>query len=489
MSFTTDFTPTPLQTRGTDYGNGVLVCAWLQDAGYEAYVVGGWVRDALLGRVPHDCDVCSSAVPAKVTDIFSKRGIKSVPTGEKYGTVSIIFDKYASSASTTLDKYPAIEVTTFRGESGYSDGRHPDEVSFTSELDEDLKRRDFTVNAIAYDPIAKKIHCIDELCLTDIKLKTIRCIGDPDSRFREDALRMLRAIRFCATLGFQLNAETANAIRRNADLIRNVSPERIRDELTKILVSERPEALLMAHELGLTRYFLPEFDLVARLAQNNPWHRMPLADHTFAVVRGVDPNNATLRWAAFLHDFGKPFCRSTDHKGIDHFFGHPAVSARMAEEICRRLKFDNGSIDRIVHLCEMHDRMTFPFDASEKIYRRAIADIGVECFPEWAELVCADIMGHSMKAFQAHMPALSRVKDIYANPPKEGKVAFRIKDLAIGGTDVCRIMGIEPGPMVGRVLRFLLRKAIEDPAVNTEEGLGKLVEQYMNGEVTENGYE
>lgn len=472
------FIPAPSVRGDVGFIHSEKACAHLVRSGHEAYVVGGWVRDALIGRIPHDCDVCTSATPDEVRELFSGSGVPVVPTGEKYGTVSVVFDKHSPT-----------EITTFRIDGKYEDGRHPNEVAFTPSLEEDLKRRDFTINAMAYDPGNDEIIALDESSFNDAELKIIRCVGDPDDRFAEDALRMLRAIRFCATLGFQLEAGTMASIARNAHLIKKVSAERVREELTKILCSERPETLLLAQSLGITKYILPEFDALEGCTQNNKWHRMSLIDHTFAVVRGVDRNNKALRWAAFLHDFGKPKCWTKDEAGHDHFYGHPGVSAKLAEYILSRLKFDNDTLNKVVHLCAKHDRMSFITSAGEKAYRRAIADIGVDFFVEWAELANADIMAHSSLAFRDLLPTLSRMKEIYSSSVSDDRSAFKVKDLAIDGNVVCEVLGIEPGPEVGKALAFLLKAVIDDPSKNTQEELVKLLSTMIDKTATTVGGE
>lgn len=438
------------------------VCETLAERGHEAYLVGGCVRDMLMGRVPHDYDVCSSAKPEEVVTIW---GDYAIPTGVKYGTVTVL----ASLIDNPYMKRTPIEVTTFRGDGSYEDGRHPNDVEFVETLEEDLERRDFTVNAMAYDPATDRIYALDPISMDDLKLGTIRCVGNPDERFSEDALRMLRAVRFCATLGFRLHADTMKAIVRNAHLIQKVSKERIRDELTKILTSERPETMWLAQILGLTKYFLPEFDDVVACPQNNKWHRMGVADHTFDVVRGVDRNNKALRWAAFLHDFGKPATRTTDEGGHDHYYGHPAVSASIAADVCERLKFDNDSKEKIVKLCETHDLLS-PGMKGRGGYRRAIARIGDDLFPEWAQLRGADILAHSMTGVPEGLELLSKVKETFIET-QEQNGAFTIKKLKVNGNDVCEALGVGPGPIVGEALRYLLEVVLDDPSFNEKEKL------------------
>lgn len=453
----------------------VQVCMLLRSYYFDAYLVGGCVRDLLMGRIPHDFDVCTSATPDQVKLVF---GDKAVPTGEKYGTVTVNVTSIDSAVH-------HIEVTTFRGDGDYSDGRHPDSVKFSTNLEEDLARRDFTINAMAYDAINETLVMLDEQSHDDLKLNVIRCVGDPNQRFKEDALRMLRAIRFSATFGFQIDGDTADAILLNAPNIEKVSKERIRDELTKTLMSDHPEALLLAQRLGLTKYFLPEFDEVVNTPQNNVWHRLDLADHTFEVVRGVNKNDRILRWAAFLHDFGKPLCRTTDSEGHDHYYGHASISALIARRVCDRFKFDNTSKDAIGHLCYAHDLLcdidANRTDASKPCYRRAIRKVGMDLFPRWAELRGADIMAHSLKNVVGQLKVLSYAKAVFLDVKRQ-KAPLTVRELAINGNDVCETLGVDPGPIVGQMLQIALEAVLDDPLLNERDKLLALIKERRKDE-------
>ena len=292
----------------------------LEANGYEAYVVGGCVRDSLLGKQPHDWDITTSALPLQVKALFSR----TIDTGLKHGTVTI-----------PSGRGEAYEVTTYRIDGEYLDGRHPSEVTFTASLREDLKRRDFTINAMAYNEKDGLQDFFDGI--SDLETHRIRAVGDPKKRFEEDALRILRAVRFSAQLGYTVEEGTLRAMRTLAPTLARISAERIAAELEKILVSPHPDRLRMAYECGITAVILPEFDRCMETPQNNPHHIYNVGEHTMCALMQARPDRI-LRTAILLHDVGKPLCRSTDEKGIDHFYGHPEAGAKIAEEILRRLE-------------------------------------------------------------------------------------------------------------------------------------------------------
>lgn len=293
----------------------------LQTAGYEAYVVGGCVRDSLLGRKPDDWDITTSAKPEQVKALFRR----TVDTGLKHGTVTVLMGG------------EGFEVTTYRIDGEYEDGRHPREVSFTSSLKEDLQRRDFTINAMAYN---HKTGLVDMFGgLSDLERKIVRCVGNPMERFTEDALRILRAVRFCAQLGFSMEEETAKGLSVLAPNLRMVSAERIQVELVKLLVSPHPDYLRLAYEAGITKEFLPEFDRMMETPQNTPHHCYTVGEHTLHSLTEI-PGDRVLRLTMLLHDVGKPKARTTDAQGRDHFKLHGDIGEKMAVDILHRLKFD-----------------------------------------------------------------------------------------------------------------------------------------------------
>ena len=308
----------------------------LTAAGYEAYVVGGCVRDAILGREAADWDITTNARPEQVKALFPR----TVDTGLQHGTVTVLNGK------------EGFEVTTYRIDGEYLDGRHPEQVLFTPNLLEDLKRRDFTINAMAYN---EKEGLVDAFGgIGDLERGQIRCVGDPRERFTEDALRILRAVRFSAQLDFEIEAETKAALAEFAPRLTKVSAERIQVELMKLLTSDHPEVFRVVWETGITAVILPEFDACMETPQHNPHHCWNVGEHILRTLTGVEKDKA-LRWAALLHDMGKPATRTTDEQGIDHFHGHAKLGAEMANGILRRLKFDNDTRKRVVRLVEFHD--------------------------------------------------------------------------------------------------------------------------------------
>lgn len=423
----------------------------LEQAGFEAYAVGGCVRDSILGREPNDWDITTSAKPEDVKKLFKK----TFDTGIQHGTVSVLMDKII------------YEVTTYRIDGEYTDSRHPESVVFTDRLSEDLLRRDFTINAMAYNPKRGLVDLYGGR--EDLENGVIRCVGNAVDRFSEDALRMLRAIRFAAQLGYVIDENTKEAIRELAPTLSKISAERIQVELVKTLVSDHPERLKTACELGVTAVILPEFDEMMSTPQHNPHHRFSVGGHTMAVVCNVRADKV-LRLAALLHDVGKPATRKTDSKGVDHFNGHPAVSGKMAKEILRRLKFDNDTITKVSRLCEVHD---WTIDADPKHIRRYINRIGEEYFPEIFELNLADTLGQSDYLRSDKLKLLEELKAGYEQVLANNE-CVSLKTLAVTGGDLIQA-GIKPGPQIGEILNKMLQLVIDDPSKNNKEELMKLI--------------
>ena len=303
----------------------VLIIKNLQRHGYDAYAVGGCVRDSILNRKPEDWDITTSAKPEQVKRIFRR----TVDTGIEHGTVTVLIGK------------DGFEVTTYRVDGLYEDGRHPKEVTFTSRLEEDLKRRDFTINAMAYNDDERLVDAFGGM--RDLNYHLIRCVGDPKERFSEDALRILRAVRFSAQLAFPIEPETAEAIKSLAPNLEKISAERIQTELVKLVTSPHPDDLRIAYETGITKVILPEFDICMTTNQNHPHHCYTVGEHILHSMCEIRPDKV-LRLAMLFHDIGKPDAITTDEHGINHFHGHPEISAAYAQKIMRRLKLDNKSI-------------------------------------------------------------------------------------------------------------------------------------------------
>lgn len=427
----------------------------IMDAGYEAYAVGGCVRDSILGRVPDDWDITTSATPHQVKELFKR----TIDTGIQHGTVTVMLEK------------EGFEVTTYRIDGEYEDSRHPKEVTFTANLVEDLKRRDFTINAMAYNDKAGLVDVFEGIL--DIERKMIRCVGDPKERFTEDALRMMRAVRFSAQLGYEIEENTAAAIEELAGNLVNISAERIQVELVKLVTSPHPENLRIAYDTGITKVIMPEFDVCMETVQNNPHHCYTVGEHTLKSMESIRPDKV-LRLSMLFHDIGKPSTISTDEKGIHHFYGHPNVSEEMARKILRRLKFDNHTVYMVTGLVKYHDRNVEP---APKYVRRAILKVGEDIFPLLFDIKKADIAAQSDYKREEKLETLEQVRKAYEEVLANNQ-CVSLKTLAVTGKDLITEAGMQSGPGLGRVLEKLLDEVIEDPGLNNKETLLRLAEKY-----------
>ena len=425
----------------------VLIIKNLQRHGYDAYAVGGCVRDSILNRKPEDWDITTSAKPEQVKRIFRR----TVDTGIEHGTVTVLIGK------------DGFEVTTYRVDGLYEDGRHPKEVTFTSRLEEDLKRRDFTINAMAYNDDERLVDAFGGM--RDLNYHLIRCVGDPKERFSEDALRILRAVRFSAQLAFPIEPETAEAIKSLAPNLEKISAERIQAELVKLLVSDHPERIQDACELGITKVVLPEWDDMVGVKQNTPHHKYDVAAHTVHALQNVK-NDKVLRLTMLFHDMGKPVMKTTDENGRDHFKGHAIASEQIAKTVMKRLKFDNDTIRKVTKLVAYHDYRMEPTGAN---MRRAMHEIGVELFPYYLAVRLADTKAQSSYERRGKLENIIQIRELYRNALRN-KECVTLKDLAVTGTDLINL-GIAPGKELGTLLNELLDMVIEDPAWNQK---GKL---------------
>lgn len=425
----------------------VLIIKNLQRHGYDAYAVGGCVRDSILNRKPEDWDITTSAKPEQVKRIFRR----TVDTGIEHGTVTVLIGK------------DGFEVTTYRVDGLYEDGRHPKEVTFTSRLEEDLKRRDFTINAMAYNDDERLVDAFGGM--RDLNYHLIRCVGDPKERFSEDALRILRAVRFSAQLAFPIEPETAEAIKSLAPNLEKISAERIQAELVKLLVSDHPERIQDACELGITKVVLPEWDDMVGVKQNTPHHKYDVAAHTVHALQNVK-NDKVLRLTMLFHDMGKPVMKTTDENGRDHFKGHAIASEQIAKTVMKRLKFDNDTIRKVTKLVAYHDYRMEPTGAN---VRRAMHEIGVELFPYYLAVRLADTKAQSSYERRGKLENIIQIRELYRNALRN-KECVTLKDLAVTGTDLINL-GIAPGKELGTLLNELLDMVIEDPAWNQK---GKL---------------
>ena len=419
----------------------------LEGAGFEAYAVGGCVRDYLMGIIPDDYDVTTSANPDTVKLLFEK----TYDTGIEHGTVTVL-----------MDGVP-VEVTTFRCEEAYIDNRKPSSVSFVKNLEEDLKRRDFTINALAYN---KRRGIVDLFGGNgDIKKGEIKCVGNPEERFEEDALRMLRAIRFACKTGFNLTDDTKTAILKKAPLIKNVSKERIKAELEKAITSKHKEKLYLFYELGISKQIAPWLDFCMKTPQNTQYHMYNVGTHMLKALEYAKPDKDVC-WAALLHDVGKPYKRITDKNGVDHFKGHEEISAQIADEIMRELKFDNRSRLRIKKVIALH---RFEYEHSPYGIKKAICHCGRENFDLLLSLMEADSKAHSQSTALERLKTLDLIKEIYESVKDD---PITLKELKINGNDL-KALGYCGGE-IGIVLERLLDNVLKDKNLNQKNKLLQL---------------
>lgn len=438
--------------------NANRIITTLESAGYEAYIVGGCVRDSILGLTPGDWDITTSARPEQVKALFKR----TLDTGIKHGTVTVMFGK------------EGYEVTTYRIDGEYTDHRRPEQVEFTANLMEDLKRRDFTINAMAYSHRQGIIDLFGGM--EDLEHRFIRAVGRARERFDEDALRILRAVRFSGQLDCEIEAETRKAMKEQAKYLRDISAERIRIELEKLLVSAHPEKLIDAYELGITAYILPEFDAMMEQPQNNPYHKYNVGVHSMHVVKEIAPT-VVYRFAALLHDVGKPATHSVDADGLDHFYGHNQAGAVIAEEILKRLRFDNESTRLITKLIYWHD-YGMGECPTKKSFRKALSKMGADFFPFFIEIKKADTLAQSDYKKEEKWANIKRLEQMYQEIQADAD-CLQIKDLAINGKDLIAL-GIRPGKDMGKILNELLDAVLAEPALNEPNRLLELVEcQYL----------
>lgn len=418
------------------------IMARLESAGWEAWCVGGGVRDMLLGREPGDWDVTTSARPEEVMDLFGK---EALPTGLKHGTV-------------TIGGGRGVEVTTFRKDGEYLDNRHPEHVEFTSSLEEDLSRRDYTVNAIAMDLRGELRDPFDGR--GDLAAGVLRAVGDPEARFREDALRIMRGLRFAAKLGFSIEEETANAMDRCRKLLENIAPERLYVELTGLLCGPQAAQVLIQYP-RILEVFLPEISACVGFDQCSPYHCYDVWEHTAWSVSAV-PAQPVLRWAMLLHDLGKPETFSMGEDGRGHFYGHWRESVRKAEAVMERLRFDNHSKKVILTLVERHD-CELPF--SERSVRRNLARYGEETLRLLLEVKRGDNLAQA-PAYRDRQKLIDQWEALMDMVIAQGS-CFSLGQLAVRGGDLTAL-GLQ-GPAVGEMLRELLEQVIEEKLPNDRE--------------------
>ncbi len=418
----------------------------MEEKGYEIYLVGGFVRDSIMGKKADDADFATNASPEETLEVFKE--FHTLETGIKHGTVTVIIN------------HKPFEITTFRTEKGYSDCRHPDKVSYAEKIEDDLSRRDFTVNSIAYSPARGFVDLYNGK--EDLERKIIRCVGEPEKRFTEDALRIMRALRFSSVLSFSIEEETEKAMFKCKDLLLHISKERIFIELSKMLCGENIREVLSKYS-DILSVVIPEIKEMKGFQQHNFHHVYDVLNHTAVVVENA-PALPHLRFAALFHDCGKPECFSLDKDGVGHFYSHASISARKTDEALQRLRCDNKTRERVVRLIKLHDT---PIEENEIVIKKKISKYGEDLFFSLIELKRADTLGlapefHSRKE---HFDILQSIaKKVLSEKP-----CFTLKDLAVNGNDLTEL-GFY-GREIGEKLKILLNAVIENKVRNEKEDL------------------
>ena len=436
----------------------------LMENGYEAYIVGGCVRDAILNKDPQDFDITTNAKPGEVKELFKR----TIDTGILHGTVTVMI------------KDQGYEITTYRIDGEYEDNRRPKSVEFTSSLLEDLRRRDFTINAMAYN---EKEGLIDSFQgLDDLKSGVIRCVGDGRLRIQEDALRILRGIRFSAQLGFEIESKTKEAMKQNASLLKNISAERKRVELDKLLTSDNPHKLIDAYDLGITNVIFPEFNQMMETDQENPHHIYNVGVHSLKAVKYIRKDTLLeesiaacdkkekyyhiLRWCMLLHDVGKIETKTKGEDGYDHFYGHEIKGAILGKEILKRLKFDNETIDTVTKLIKWHED---DLPQTPKAMRKQINKMGIRIMRLYFEVKRTDILAGAPDTHGEKLETLESSYKLYEEVIERGE-CVNLKMLAVNGNDLVAL-GYNPGTILGDTLNALLQKVLEQPSLNDKNTL------------------
>lgn len=433
----------------------------LNNANYEAYVVGGAVRDSLMNKAPHDWDICTSALPEEIMEVFE--GEEIIPTGLQHGTVTLVIDK------------TPFEITTMRLDGEYSDSRHPDSVEFTTDIVKDLSRRDFTINAMAYHPEKGLIDPFNGY--KDIQRRIIQTVGKAEKRFQEDPLRILRAIRFSLRMKFAIHYYTAFRIKNCYSLLENISRERITSEINQMIIYPYFHREFSRYD-DVFSFIIPELTNCIMFNQNNPYHIYNVYDHT-ACALSYAPNDLITKLALLFHDIGKPQCKHFDDFGVGHFHGHAKISSEIADNRLKELKYDNETRKKVVELVFYHD-VTFVYTEKEikKCVKRWLNKIGEEQFRRLLNVRLADVLA------QAPEYALTRINNIHKllNALEEvlkEKDCFTLKELEINGNDLISI-GIKQGKEIGNILNTLLDKVINEELENKKEVLLQYVEKNFN---------
>ncbi len=418
----------------------------LTRAGFSAYAVGGCVRDSLLGRVPNDWDITTSAIPTQTAACFSD--CRTVETGIRHGTLTVLLGG------------EALEITTFRNDGVYEDNRHPVQVTFSDRVEDDLSRRDFTVNAMAYHAQSGLVDLFGGR--EDLEKKIIRCVGDPETRFREDGLRILRAIRFASVLDFEVEKETADAVHRCRALLSNIAPERIREEFCKLLCGVGAVRILREYS-DVIVHFLPELADCIGFEQNSKYHCYDVFEHTLHALE-YTPQDLYIRLAVLFHDIGKPHCYTEDERG-GHFKGHAAIGQEAVRQIMRRLRFDNATADTVVQLVELHDR---PLSSEMRAVKRLMRQMSDENILRLLEVKRCDRLAHA-PAFCELPKELGEIPAVMEQI-RDANECLTLADLQIKGDDLMAL-GLPAGKEIGVMLNALLEEVLDGNLPNEKETL------------------
>lgn len=422
----------------------------LQENGHSVYVVGGCVRDSILGRIPNDWDICTSATPNEMLEIFKDKRV--IETGLQHGTITVVVNE---------EPY---EITTYRIDGNYSDNRRPDSVTFIDDLVEDLKRRDFTINAMAYNDTTGLVDPFGGM--EDIKYKKISCVGSAKDRFSEDALRILRAIRFASQLDFVMMPETDWEIHQQCKNLENIAMERINSEFCKIVTSNSFNIQMVRYS-DVFSLFIPELKKMFEFAQNNPYHKYDVWTHTVHAIEHCEDEELIVKLAVFFHDIGKPHSYQDGNDGIRHFKGHGQVSADMTDEIMKRMRFDNDTKNSVVELIYYHDAT---FEVGRKYVKRWLNKIGELQFRRLLQVRKADIKGQKPDYENDRIQNIFDIEALLEEVLSE-KPCFSLKDLAINGNDVKETMMLKEGKEIGYWLNVINNKVMDGELNNTKEDL------------------
>ncbi len=421
----------------------------LSESGYKAYAVGGCVRDMIIGRTVTDIDITTSAKPDETERVLSENGIKYFETGLKHGTVTAVLNG------------ESFEITTFRTDGSYLDNRHPSEVTFVTDLSEDLSRRDFTINALAFN---EDEGVVDLFCgREDIENELIRAVGNPELRFKEDGLRIMRALRFSAVLGFEIEKHTKKAIFKCKNLLLNIAYERLFTELKKLLLGDYAERVLLEYR-DILAVIIPELKPTFDFPQNSRWHIYDIYTHSVKSVC-VSPKKDYIRLALLFHDIGKPDCRTTDERGVDHFYGHPEVGAKYARDIMNRFKTSNELKEKVVRLVEIHDLHISRRRSNIKKWMRII---GGELILDYIDVKISDMLTHNLELSEPEIEELKYIRMTAIDIINSGE-PYRISDLVINGNDLVKT-GFS-GAQIKEELESLINEVSGNPECNRREWL------------------